>query len=53
VTTELSPDVQRVTNDLGELWLRLHRIERRLGLAEAAQPRVADQRDEGDEMRAS
>jgi hypothetical protein len=31
---QLSPeDVQRVTDDLGELWIRLHWLERRLGLS--------------------
>jgi hypothetical protein len=55
VTTDQpsSEEVQRVTDDLGELWLRLHRVERRLGAAEAAQPRLVDQPGEEDEMMAS
>jgi hypothetical protein len=53
-TDQLSlEEVQRVADDLGELWLRLHRVERRLGLTEAAQPRLVQQFVEEDDRAGS
>ena len=49
-TDQLSlEEVQRVTDDLSRLWLRLHRIERDLGLSEAAEDEEGE-RDDGAEQ---